>query len=238
MKMKSGEPLAWRNLCFESASMNAQLVRAIDLGCAGGSTIAECLMTAALVEDEDEVSWYEAWNATARRVEAIAEQALAENHLISARQTYLRASMYYRAAEFYMHAPAHLERALEAASRMKECFLKAIPYLPFKVEPVRVPLEETTLPCYFYCAPSSAKTRAPALIISSGIDDTAEEVHFKIATAAVMRGYNVLVLQGPGQGQALREQGLKFRPDWETVVSSTVDYVVGRPEVDWNRRVW
>jgi len=53
--------------------------------------------------------------------------------------------------------------------------------------------------------------------------------------AALRRGYNLLLLDGPGQGRSLIEQGLVMRPDWENVVGSVVDYALTRPEVDLKR---
>jgi pimeloyl-ACP methyl ester carboxylesterase len=58
-----------------------------------------------------------------------------------------------------------------------------------------------------------------------------EESYFAIAAAALARGYNVLAFDGPGQGAALREQGLVFRPDWEAVMSPVIDYALSRPEI-------
>lgn len=64
------------------------------------------------------------------------------------------------------------------------------------------------------------------------VDGTAEELYFEIAAAALHRGYHVLAFEGPGQGEALREQNLYFRHDWEKVVTPVVDYLVSRVEVD------
>jgi pimeloyl-ACP methyl ester carboxylesterase len=47
----------------------------------------------------------------------------------------------------------------------------------------------------------------------------------------------VLAYDGPGQGAALREQALAFRPDWEAVVTPVVDYALTRAEIDPDRLV-
>jgi len=67
---------------------------------------------------------------------------------------------------------------------------------------------------------------------NGGFDSTLEELYFAVAAAAIRRGYHCLTFAGPGQGDALREQGLPFRPDWERVVTPMVDYALTRPEVD------
>jgi hypothetical protein len=45
----------------------------------------------------------------------------------------------------------------------------------------------------------------------------------------------VLAFAGPGQGSALRDQKLRFRPDWDAVVTPAVDWLLARPDVDPNR---
>ena len=74
--------------------------------------------------------------------------------------------------------------------------------------------------------------RRPTLIITGGYDSTAEEAYFFSGAAAVARGYTCLVFDGPGQGAALIEDGLVFRPDWESVIRPVVDFAISRPEVD------
>ena len=69
------------------------------------------------------------------------------------------------------------------------------------------------------------------MIYNSGYDSTLEESYFAIAAAALARGYNVLAFDGPGQGAALREQRLTFRPDWEAVMTPVIDFALTRPEV-------
>ena len=53
--------------------------------------------------------------------------------------------------------------------------------------------------------------------------------------AAARRGYHVLAFAGPGQGSALRDQKLLFRPDWDAVVTPAVDWLLARPDVDPDR---
>jgi alpha/beta hydrolase family protein len=55
--------------------------------------------------------------------------------------------------------------------------------------------------------------------------------------AAVERGYNILLFDGPGQGRCLIHDGLLIRPDWENVVRPVIDYALARPEVDPDRIV-
>jgi len=47
----------------------------------------------------------------------------------------------------------------------------------------------------------------------------------------VQRGYNALIFEGPGQGEALYTQRLFLRPDFEHVLTPVLDWLVTRPEV-------
>jgi pimeloyl-ACP methyl ester carboxylesterase len=75
----------------------------------------------------------------------------------------------------------------------------------------------------------------PTLLMCDGYDGTMEELFFDGGLAALKRGYAVLMIDGPGQGNVLTEQGLYFRPDWEAVVTPQVDWLLTRPEVDSKR---
>ncbi|WP_242698177.1 hypothetical protein [Bacillus sp. SD088] len=80
------------------------------------------------------------------------------------------------------------------------------------VEQIKIPYENTILTGYFYQVDDSHKP-SPTLIIHGGYDSIGEELYFRGAAAAIQRGYNCLTFEGPGQGSALREQHLPFRPD-------------------------
>jgi len=51
----------------------------------------------------------------------------------------------------------------------------------------------------------------------------------------IRRGYNVLIFEGPGQGEVIRVQHIPFRADWENVIGPVVDYAAERPDVDEDR---
>lgn len=57
-------------------------------------------------------------------------------------------------------------------------------------------------------------------------------MHWSGARAAVERGYNVLVFDGPGQYSSVHRQGLHFRHDWENVVTPVLNYALTRKDVD------
>ncbi|MFJ3913686.1 alpha/beta hydrolase family protein [Streptomyces vinaceus] len=200
----------------------------------GGADFGEVVSTGERIIEGDYDSWYVEWMATADRVSQDAEKALAAGHRISARDGFLRASNYYRSAEFFLHGHPCDPRHDGAYDRSVACFKAAAALFTPVIEPVEIPYEDTTLPGYFYRVDDSGTPR-PTLIMHNGFDGTAEELHFFGAMAGVERGYNVLAFDGPGMPGPRHRQGLVFRPDWENVITPVVDFAETLPGVDDSR---
>jgi pimeloyl-ACP methyl ester carboxylesterase len=218
-------------LVFEDQTFSFELLRTVSYAPYGGADLGECLVTASHIRQGDFESWHEQWSKTARRVHALADDALQQGQRVSAREAYLRASNYYRTAEFFLHGNPQDPRLLAIWSTSRTTFRQAVNLMDILVEEVLIPYEGTFLPGYYYRPDDSPKPH-PTLIVHGGYDSTGEELYFMIAVAAIQRGYNCLTFEGPGQGALIREQHLPFRPDWEQVVTPVVDSVLRRPEVD------
>ncbi|MFD0054384.1 alpha/beta hydrolase family protein [Streptomyces sp. NPDC127168] len=220
---------------FDDESFAFETLRTACFAPYGGADLGEIIVTARAIPGGDEGAWYQQWRATAARVHALGEKALAAGHRVSAREALLRASNYYRTAEFYLRDnPFDDDRAKELSRLARSTFATAATYLDTPVEPVSIPYENTTLPGYLFLVDDSATPR-PTVIFTSGFDSILEESYFAVAAAALRRGYNCLAYDGPGQGAALREQRLFFRPDWEAVLTPVVDYALTRQEIDPDR---
>ena len=219
---------------FKDPQYSFQCLRTMGYSVTDGADIGECLSTAYRIKEKDNESWYRQWDATAKRLEKQGDQFLSGGHKKSAREAYLRASNYYRTAEFFLHTNPKDPRILKTWGKSRECFQKAGKLSERPIKFVRIPFEKTTLPGYLCLVDSSGKKR-PLLIIHSGFDGTAEELYFEIGLNAVKRGFNCLLFEGPGQGSVLRVQKIPFRPDWENVVTPVVNYALKLPEVDPKR---
>jgi pimeloyl-ACP methyl ester carboxylesterase len=200
----------------------------------GGALFGEVLSTSARIEAGDYDSWYQAWNDTADRVAREAADQLSRGRRVSARDGYLRASNYYRTSEFFLHERPDDPRIARAYQRSVECYKICAGLYEPPITAVEIPYEQTTLPGYFHRVDSSSRRR-PAIIMHSGFDGSAEEMHFTGARAAVERGYNVLAFDGPGQFGPIHRERLPFRPDWEKVVTPVVDFVLNQPGIDPER---
>ena len=222
---------------FEDRSFAFEALRTAGYAVQGGADLGEVLVTCGRIPDGDEEAWSRQWAALAARVHGIGQAALAAGHRVSARAALLRASNYYRAADFYRRRdPDHDPESTRLAALSRDTFATAAAVLDPPARPVAIPYEGTTLPGYLFCAAGAAAPR-PTVIFHAGFDSTLEECYFMVVPGALARGYHVLAFDGPGQGTARRLQGLVFRPDWEKVVTPVVDYALTRPEADPSRLV-
>jgi pimeloyl-ACP methyl ester carboxylesterase len=218
---------------FKNSLFNAQWLRAAGHASAGGADVGECLAAAAAIQEPNIETWRDAWLKLAERVATEAEASLAAGHRESAHTGFLRASNYYRTAYIFLFGPGPDPRLVEAYRRQRHTFEQAIVARSGWGERIAIPYQGRALHGYFFAAPGAAPR--PAIILNGGYDSTAEEAYFYSGPAALARGYNVLTFDGPGQGAALVEDGLVFRPDWEAVVAPALDYLKCRAEVDKGR---
>ncbi|WP_131739480.1 alpha/beta hydrolase family protein [Actinomadura roseirufa] len=222
---------------FEDASFSLETLRTASFAPYGGADLGEVIVTAGAIPDGDEDAWYREWRATAARVHELGDRALAAGHRVSGREALLRASNYYRTADFYLRDdPFNDVRVKELSGLARGTFAAAAEHMDSPVEPVVIPYEETTLPGYLFLVDDSGTPR-PTVVFTSGFDSILQEAYFAVAAAALRRGYHCLAYDGPGQGAALREQRLFFRPDWEAVITPVLDYALARPEIDPDRVV-
>lgn len=122
---------------------------------------------------------------------------------------------------------------LESYRRQRDSFQRAAKLGDYAFDITKIPYAATSLEGY-WLRPDGAGP-FPTVVMVGGYDGTKEECYFSTGRAALRRGYAVLLVDGPGQGGPLIEQGLVFRPDWEAVVSPQIDWLLARPEVDPKR---
>jgi len=219
---------------FKDELFQAQWLRTTGCAIYGGAELGECLAIARRIREPDSESWYVAWAEVAERLQALGDQCLTRGRLESAKSAYLRAFNYWRASyTFLIGAPVD-PRVVMAYRRQRDSFQAAAALMACRVERIEIPYEGQRLRGYLLRGAGTAGPR-PTLIINGGYDSPAEEGYFFSGAAAVARGYTCILFDGPGQGGALIEDGLVFRPDWEAVIRPVVDYAITRAEVDPKR---
>lgn len=214
-------------------SFSFETLRAVGYAVYGGADIGEVMATAARITPGDWDSWHAEWRALADRIAGIADTCAARGHAISASSAYLRASNYYRTAEFFLrYDPVNDPRVAQTSARAVQTFTAAAE-VQAHWTPVEIPYAEIELKGYYLNV--SGTDPGPTLVAHGGYDSTVEELYFAVGEAARRHGWNCLIFEGPGQGAALRIDKLPFRPDWEAVVAPVLDVAVNLPGVDTKR---
>ncbi len=226
------EPFGWHHWP-KHPWMSYQFRRALGETQEGGGAVSECFLAASRMVPGDKESWHREWLRVADHSRASGDEAEASGHLMSARARWLRATDYYRSAEFWLAADD--PRRLATFSRCEECFQKAGKYFTPPIETVRIPFEQGTVLYAYFLRSAHAPARQPVLISFGGLDSFKEELYFMVGRAALERGISCLHVDGPGQGGTLRREKIHNRFDYEVPVSRCIDYLEGRGDIDSSR---
>ncbi len=219
-----------RPLLSDYAMWEAFGIRALMFALDGGADFGECVTTVSRVPNGDVDGWHREWVATGDRIAAIGDASAAAGFRVSAREAYYRACNYYRVSYLPLYGAPTDPQLVEAFDKETAVFLKGAALSDIPIEAVEIPFEGTTLPGYLVTVDDSGKLR-PTIVHTNGYDSTIQEMYFAHAPAAIRRGYNVLLYDGPGQGRNLIKDGIHIRPDWENVVRPVIDYALTRPEI-------
>ncbi|WP_330333950.1 alpha/beta fold hydrolase [Streptomyces sp. NBC_00536] len=95
----------------------------------------------------------------------------------------------------------------------------------------RVPYEGTHLPVWFFRPDGPVEPR-PTVILTNGSDGQNVDMWTYGVSAALDRGWNALVYDGPGQGRLLFVEEIPFTTRWEGVVAPLIDWLDRREDVD------
>ncbi|MBO0992990.1 alpha/beta hydrolase family protein [Bacillus sp. SD088] len=143
----------------------------------------------------------------------------------------LRAASYYRSAMGIL-SPNHPDhQRYWEQSRIK--FEKACDLLDEPFVKLDVSYKEGILPCYLFTS-RSKKSSNPTLIVATGGEGTAMEMHLWIGRECIRRGYNVLLFEGPHNPGSYYLSGLSLeKPEnCEKSVSSVIDQLEAFDQID------
>ncbi|MGW6732742.1 alpha/beta hydrolase family protein [Streptomyces sp. NPDC055013] len=146
----------------------------------------------------------------------------------------LRAAQYYGQALFFVlgsDEPGNEEQLYKAGRGAWDKFCGLCDPAPVTAN---VPYGKTPLPVWFF-RPDTSTQRRPTVILTNGSDGQNVDMWTYGVQAALDRGWNALVYDGPGQGQLLFVDQVVFTPTWEKVVSPLVDWLTARSDVDPDR---
>ena len=176
-------------------------------------------------------AWWEEWGALAERIERGGDDAAARGHQATAGNCYLRAGNYYYTGERMIEPGPHKIAMYRKALR---CYQEGLKRRYPNIESIEVAYEGTSMPAYFMTSPV-ARGRAPTVVLFDGLDNCKEMSVVFAGVELAFRGFHVLAIDGPGQGEALRLRNIHSRYDTEGAGTVAYDYVASRPDVDPKR---
>jgi pimeloyl-ACP methyl ester carboxylesterase len=229
MATRGVERTATRIIGFTSSEMDFQLMRMLGAATAGGGAPGEIFAARAKIADDDPSAWPTVFAARAADLQRLAAEASGRGHGLTAAGHLLRASSYFRSAEYFSDPFAEEGKRFGVSSR--DTFVQSAAFLPHAIEPIDIPFARVNLPGYFLRPAGGAKD-GKTVVVLTGFDGTGEELYFQTAADGLARGFNVLIAEGPGQMGCLRRNpNLLFRPDYEVPIGAILDFALARTEV-------
>ena len=218
---------------FEDPGLNLNALLALGAAGTGASEVGEVLGAVDTINTAG--SGYQTYTDTFRfwadRLTRLADGAGAEGREDTLRRLSLRAAQYYaRALSFVLGTdkPGDEESLYRSGRSAWDTFAALCE--PVAVQ-ASVPWGRARMPLWFFRPDTSAQPR-PTIILTNGGDGQNVDMWTYGIPAALERGWNALVYDGPGQGQLLFINEIPFHSRWEDVVTPLVDWLHRRPEVD------
>ncbi|HEY2041792.1 MAG TPA: alpha/beta fold hydrolase [Jatrophihabitans sp.] len=172
--------------------------------------------------------WLDAWCANGDVHAALAAEAEAGGHRLTAGQAWLRAALSYHFAKFVW--VLDMQRHRYATGKSVTALRRAHEYLDPSAERIEIPFEGTVMVGNLR-RPVDAR-RPGVVLLLPGLDSTKEEF-YNWENVFLQRGMATLSLDGPGQGETGYE--LPLRPDYEVASSAAIDALSERDDLDLGR---
>jgi hypothetical protein len=198
----------------------------------GGGHLNEIARVIERLKPNDAESWYTEWRALGDQLTTMSNEAAAAGHRRTTSDRLLRASNYYRVADFFLEVGDVRKKEVYAAG--VRAFRRAIDVGGRPVQNVTISFQGADLKGY-WCTPiADVGADAKTAVFIGGLDSTAEELYFT-GYGLLERGYTILILEGPGQGSVLRDGRVPSRYDYEGVGTAAYEWTAAQPGVDPER---
>lgn len=202
----------------------------------GGAEVSEVDRIGRALRDKvgDDEAWFDEWVKGADLRMHTAQAAEAKGHKLTAASNYLRACFYFQIGDHSRQPKDDL--AMAVYKKSLECFRKfaALTDRP-RIELVELPSKQGSFAAYYIHAENATAKRAPCVVRFGGFDTQKEIQYLRGVPDLVRRGFSCLLVDGPGQGEAIRFRGMHMRHDFEIAGSAALDYLQTRDDVDMSR---
>ncbi len=203
----------------------------------GGAEIDEINRIGLRLKDKigDDTAWFTEWAREARKVEDAGRAHIAAGRKTTGAQYLFRAANYYHVGERFLQPKTD---GLATYKRGVDCFRDAAQLIRRpKIEHVEIPYEGASLPAILIHAEAvpGRTGPAPAMVFFDGFDVTKEIQYFKGVPDLTARGIACLIVDGPGNGEAVRFRHQWLHHETERYGTAAYDYLAARKEIDPKR---
>lgn len=215
---------------------SAEMLAILSTGPYGGSEISEVDRLGRKLRDhvgDDEV-WFSVLCEGGDILYQRSQESETKGHKLTAASTYLRACSHYQHAEHFRQPKD--DQAITVFRRSLECFRRYAELTDRpRIEFVDLPFDGGAFPAIYVHAENTTAKRTPAIVRFPGFDTQKELQFLRGVTDITRRGISVLIVDGPGSGEALRFRGLHLHHEYEVAGSAAVNYLETRADVDPER---
>ncbi len=198
-------------------------------GACGASSAGEFQGLKPLIKKYDDLS--RVFAQAARGQELAAREALGRKHKVTARNHFFIASIMYGAAQWSI--AANTEFNLLLARKKRECYDQFVPLSAWHVERVELPFDGKKVSAYLHLPPDFEKgQRVPCVVDTAGMDGFKEMVVALEGDPLLSRGFAVLAIDVPGQGESLTSEVWWDHKTFPQLAPTVFEYCKGRPEID------
>jgi len=164
--------------------------------------------------------WFNTWNSVGdrarKKMTSVGDPKLAKIYAFHAASYYQLALRYTSMFEYKYFSIYNTSRFLFMRNIKGICEEVQIPY----------PNWDRAILGYWCPAVNPTTKQPPTILAFTGYDGSSEGTYYSVGAQVTSAGFNVLVFDGPGQGDTVRyEHSMTFQPDWEKVVDAVYSYV-------------
>jgi dipeptidyl aminopeptidase/acylaminoacyl peptidase len=207
-----------------------QLRMAVTVAPSGFEGIGDWNVVARGVRRFDEIT--PGFKAGAERRDFRAKEAEARGDLVTARESYLIASIYYGISQWPIDEVSDLN--VELNRRKIACYLKYAAVAHHKIERVEIPMGDHVIPGWLHLPPG-AEAPFPVVVMLPGMDTFKEKLVWAYGDKILERGMAALAIDGPGQSEA-RVNNLKVTADnFGDAARACLKWIDSRKDLDGNR---
>jgi dienelactone hydrolase len=173
------------------------------------------------------------FSKAARRRELRAGERAATGHPAGARESWFTAAILYGAAQWSIEANTDLNLLLDR--KKTQCYRAFIPYAGRVIEPLEIPYGERVVPAYLHLPAGLQPKGLPCVVSVPGMDAFKEVSVAMDGDRLLNRGFAVLAIDTPGQGEALT-RSVWYDPDrYAELAPGLYEALAARPELDPER---